>query len=512
MGDSTNHKTQFNADFLDRLLAEPESEVLDFKRMAGKTDSVIKTACAMSNGLGGIICLGVEDPGKGVGPDRLYGIDENPEALGNIKRDLVSRIVPSLEEPATLAPSVTELPCRLRDGNAGTIVLLAIHPGGAVHSIRDGGTYRRFGCQNRQLSASEITRLSLGRGVTSDTDTPVDIPIELLDTTVWQDYARHRGLSRPMAEQLRHLGLSRMDSNGRWLTTRAAVLLFAENPGGLLCRKCAIRIFHYQGHQIDYAPDTNLAGPPTTVNGPILNQIRAATDFVSGILRLGVQVTRRGFEIRQHYPIRVIQEAITNAAIHRDYSLDRDIQIRIFANRIEIESPGGFPGQVTLTNLRAIGSRPRNRTLVDHLREFPEPPNLDAGEGVRMMFSVLERDGLYPPVYRTEAELHEDVIRVDLRNELRESEWGMVQDYLREHGLIGNADVRRIVNSPDTAKISKLLREWVDAGLLAIANPARGKRSRVYRLASGNLNPVESQSPIMVALRAMMDDEFSRSE
>jgi predicted HTH transcriptional regulator len=72
---------------------------------------------------------------------------------------------------------------------------------------------------------------------------------------------------------------------------------------------------------------------------------------------------------------------------------------RVFANRIEIENPGLLPGGVTVNKAGAVGSRPRNRALVDHLREFPSPPNLDAREGVRMMKQTMSHASLYPPIF-----------------------------------------------------------------------------------------------------------------
>lgn len=44
----------------------------------------------------------------------------------------------------------------------------------------------------------------------------------------------------------------------------------------------------------------------------------------------------------------------------------------------------------------------RNPLIVSSLREFPEPPSIDAGEGVRMMFSTMKAVGLYPPFYINE--------------------------------------------------------------------------------------------------------------
>ena len=67
-----------------------------------------------------------------------------------------------------------------------------------------------------------------------------------------------------------------------------------------------------------------------------------------------------GFEIVQRYPVRVIKEAITNAVIHRDYHLATDVHIRIFSDRIEVESPGLFAGPVTVANIGQVGVFNRN--------------------------------------------------------------------------------------------------------------------------------------------------------
>lgn len=114
--------------------------------------------------------------------------------------------------------------------------------------------------------------------------------------------------------------------------------------------KCTIRLFHYRGDSVEHSENTNLLRPPKTIGGPVIRQIRDTLEAVRNELATGVQMGPLG------------------AVIHRDYRLSADIHIRIFANRIEVESPGLLPGPVTTANPGAIGSRPRNRALVDHLR------------------------------------------------------------------------------------------------------------------------------------------------
>ena len=442
------------------ILTRPEGPTFDCKRV-GSVESALKTAAAFANGDGGVLVLGVEDASKATGRDRLYGLAEKPEALAELERHVTGRTVPPLPTPL-----VEELPCILRDGTPGHIALIRVASSTAVHSIQDGGTYVRVRNISRQLSAAEIIELGLKRGVATVVEAPSAVPFDLLESSAWRDYRKQRELTRSIDEQLRLLGLAKQDGSGTWRPTIAAVLLFAEFPGELLNSKFAIRLFHYHGFQIEYTANTNLVKPPKTITGPILAQIRDASRAVLEELGSGVQVTPAGFELAQQYPVRVIREAITNAVLHRDYRLQADIHIRIFANRIEIESPGSFMAGITPANLTEAGSRPRNRVLVAHLREFPEPPNLDAGEGVKMMYATMEQSHLYPPVYQSEVDLGREAVVVTLLNEARVSAWDQVETWLKTHESIGNADLRLILNTDKTVTASKMLRAWVDAGLL----------------------------------------------
>src|SRR3989338_5713510 len=72
-------------------------------------------------------------------------------------------------------------------------------------------------------------------GVRSAESEPVAIDWGLLDTPTWAEFASGRGFgrTRPLPEQMAQLGLAEKVA-GEWMPRCAAVLLFAEEPGGLL--------------------------------------------------------------------------------------------------------------------------------------------------------------------------------------------------------------------------------------------------------------------------------------
>ncbi len=74
---------------------------------------------------------------------------------------------------------------------------------------------------------------------------------------------------------------------------------------------------------------------------------------------------------RWEYPKEVVREILVNALVHRDYSITgTDVMIAIFADRMEIQSPGRLPNTVTTEGMKAGLRYARNQTLVDVMRDY----------------------------------------------------------------------------------------------------------------------------------------------
>lgn len=462
---------------VETLLAQAESNRFDTKRVSGKmVGKALETICAFANTGGGTLALGLEDPAKAQASDRLYGLAENPEAVDELRRKTLTHLLPAMEGLRWV-----RVACRLRDGTDGHVLLLVVPQSSKVHSILDDGTWTRLDASNREMTAAEITELSYRRGVISAESEPVAVPFELLDSENWRRFSASRGfLSGDLADRLFRIGLAKR-VGGELQPVRAAVLLFADEPGGLLAAqqtRADVRVFHYRGNRIEAGAVPNLLKPPKTISGAIPLQIAKASAYVLDELAAGLTLAASGFKTLHRYPERVIKEAITNAVIHRDYRLNRDIQIRIFDNRIEIESPGLFPGTITPVNVAKAGSFARNPLIARNLREFPEPPNVDAGEGVRMMFAEMRAANLYPPFYGETRDTAQPSVIVSLLNEERPPIWEQVSDWMDRNGPLANSDLCRIAGV-DTLRASKMLKRWVEQGVL-LRDDSAGKRHTVY--------------------------------
>ena len=467
------------------LLAASESRTLDFKRISAKHGRMIETLCAFANTDGGLLVIGIgdaKDLKPGAKPEsRLFGVEENPEAFDLFYRQVMQRFDPPLVRLHWL-----RVACTLHNGQPGHVVMVRVDKSEQVHSVVGDGTWTRMDASNRQLSAPEITDLSYQRGVRSAETEPVAVPLELLDTAVWRSFVASRGLrAGTQGEQLLRIGLAEKVGEKdaeQVLPRRAAVLLFAEEPGGLLAAfggRADLRLMVYAGKEVGTGALPNLRKPPKTIRGPLIEQIDLAVKAVLDELAQGLTLASSGFKTRHQYPERVVKEAIVNAVIHRDYRLNRDIMVRVFDDRVVVESPGLLPGAITSANIQYARSKARNPLIAQNLREFAVPPNIDDGEGVRMMFGEMAAAKLYPPQYRQNTETAVETLSLTLFNEDRPAIWTEVNDWVERNGPIANADVCRIA-SVDTLKASKMLRAWVDRGLLEPL-PGRVRSNAAYR-------------------------------
>ncbi|RJQ39914.1 MAG: hypothetical protein C4550_04370 [Nitrospiraceae bacterium] len=485
-----------NQSIIERLVSWDESISFEAKRVSGKmVRKALETIVAFANTKGGILVLGMEDYSKAKGTDRLIGIQENAEAVDELQQKIQHKIIPPIPIDDVLWK---KLNCILHDGNSGEIVIISVPMSPKVHSIVEDGTWKRLEKGNREMTAAEINELCFSRGVISAESELVDVPFELLNTDSWRSYCENRGInSGDIKDRMFRIGLARKKDN-LILPTKAAVLCFAEDPSGILSSKDSVRVFHYAGTRIEHGAVPNLLKKPKTISGPLIKQITNAYEYVINEIAKGLTIATSGFETVHRYPTRVIREAITNAVIHRDYHITRDVHIRIFDNRIEVESPGLFPGNITTETIAYAGSFSRNPLIVNCLREFPEPPNIDAGEGVRMMFAAMQAQGLYPPFYSS----RRDSVVIFLLNEERPPVWEQVSEWINRNGFITNGQLCRIA-TVDTLKASKMLRKWVELEMLEV-DMSKGKKNARYRKAGS-----EADGNVIGLLSGLSDNKKS---
>jgi len=92
-------------------------------------------------------------------------------------------------------------------------------------------------------------------------------------------------------------------------------------------------------------------------------------------------------------------EAVVNAVVHRSYSMAGDhIRISIFPSRIEVSSPGRFPGFVDPSRPLEIARYARNPRIARVCSDLGYAQEL--GEGIRRMVDRMRGSGLGGPAAR----------------------------------------------------------------------------------------------------------------
>ena len=447
---------------IDDLLDLPEGQAFDCKRVEIKPTKVLETLCAFANSQGGTIALGIDDPQKVDREKRIVGVDAQESFLS----ELQNLIEKEFDPPLVKGISINKIPAINLQDKQDHIVLLNIPKSPDIHSLKSGNTFVRRGSSNYKIGVSEITRLRYEKGALKYENEPAaGTAVSVLDRGLLDQYKKDVGsLEANIQEFLRDNGLAVM-SGEQTVLTKAGVLLFAKNPAVALKSKCSIKVSHYYGKSRNYSGEPNFVTRPFTIEGPLLRQIEQAVNYYKRVAEMSPpKLIGARFFPSLLIPEWAFQEAVTNAVVHRNYYIEDDIQIRIFDDRIEIASPGTYPGHITPQNIRQERFA-RNVIIQRTLNRFIASPNLDIGEGVERIFQAMKDHNLYEPLYLP-ADQVPNKVELHLFNMQKINYWDTVKNYLAANYKINNQKTREITGITDSSKVSRMLKSWIDQGLI----------------------------------------------
>jgi ATP-dependent DNA helicase RecG len=418
----------------DLLLALDENHFVELKGTGVSTKKLGRTVSAFANSAGGDLYIGIAETDLlGSKVRTWHGFRDQEAANGHLQ---------SLEAlfPLGAEYSYEFLTC---PGSVGVALHITVQRTPQIARAHDKKVFVRRGAQNLEVKGAEaLRRLMLDKGIDSYEKHTVNADLTLLTQSA--NLAAFIKQVVPMqtpAVFVRKQALSRSNQ-----PVVAGVLLFAEEPQAVL-PKSGVKLFRYKATAPVGTRET-LAGDPIAIEGTtydlIYEAVKKTVAMVEGIQRLGP----KGFE-PVVYPDETLHEIVTNAILHRDYSIATDVQIRIFEDRIEVESPGRLPGHVTTRNILKTQFS-RNGVLVRLIHKFPNPPNKDVGEGLNTAFDAMKKSRLKPPVIRET----ESAVIVEIRHDKLATAEESVMDYLANHDEINNRTARELtgITSENTMK------------------------------------------------------------
>lgn len=366
---------EMSADLFWSAFGRHEHERLDFKRRLSR--SVLEAIAAMAMTDGGIVALGIRDDRSFTGT-RLRQEDRDG----------------ALDAGHKCGVDVQVREIRI-DGNP--VILIAVPEiRGRIVTTPDGRLLRRVGSACQPLVGDALARFVREREERSAEEEPAldlrlaDMRLDLVNRALLAD-GKRKVTRQTLVRGLIDLEVAKaaeppLDP----VILRSAALLFAEDPAKSV-PGAAIQIVRREG----VGPGPGPVSERRELRGPVADLLEEALAFIEGHTSHKEAVVGTHRERIPEYPRSVLREAVLNALAHRDYGLaGSTVDITIWDDRIEIRSPGPFPGHITLANMRAEHYS-RNRRLMHVLKLFDLVE--EYGEGIDRMFQEMEERLMEPP-------------------------------------------------------------------------------------------------------------------
>lgn len=428
-----------------RILALTEGHFGDVKAKEIAPSKLTKAVSAFANADGGELYIGISE-NKSTGQRDWAGF-ANPEAANG-----------HIQAFEALFPLGADFSYAFlsSDDDFGLVLQVLVHKTRDIKRASDGVPYLRRGAQSLPMDTPDkLRRLELDKGVVSfESDTvPADPMLVTNSLAVLEFMIQVIPTSEPAAwlqkQQLLQVGKP----------TVACILLFADEPQALLPKRCGIKIYRYATKDVDGTRDT-LTGQPLTVEGCTYRQIGEAVARTVQIIE-GLSTLGDGGVQKVSYPHEALHEIITNAVLHRDYSVADDVHVRVFENRIEVESPGRLPGHVTTDNI--LKERfARNGQLVRLINKFPNPPNKDVGEGLNTAFEAMRKLELKDP----QIEERPNSVLVHIRHERVDPPEVVIASYLENHDQITNKIARELCHIGSENRVKRIFEKMMERDLI----------------------------------------------
>lgn len=361
------------------LLDLPEDQWLDRKsaRVAGR--DLANSMIGFANAEGGFLVVGLQD-------GKVEGIGNDTGRENELLQANLDFCIPPVHAQVRWVDCVNER------GDPDRLLVLEMQPSEVVHANQRDEVFLRVGDENRRLGFAQRQELLYDKGQASYETRPSGAALDSLDGSLLRSYADALEARDPMS-LLRARELAKDDQ-----LTIAGCLLFAEFPQRFL-PEAFIRIVRYRGRDRGTGSRQQIV-EDVRIEGPLPDQILEARDIAKRLQPVRRALVEGGrFGNVPLVPEDAWLEGIVNAAIHRSYSAAGDhIRMEIFDDRIEISSPGRFPGLVDVTQPLSATRFARNPRIARVCSDLNFGQEL--GEGIRRMFEEMRAAGLNDPIYR----------------------------------------------------------------------------------------------------------------
>jgi ATP-dependent DNA helicase RecG len=367
-------------DIAPALLALAEDQWFDRKSIRVQPAALGNTLVALANAEGGTVVVGLSD-------GTVEGIVAASRRINDLRQAPIDFARPAV--PARFR----EVECMNARGDADRLLVVDVDPSDHVHENARGEVYLRVGDEDRRLTRSQAQELLYDKGQAAFEGTPTDATRDELDLPILRGYAD--ALGHPDVDRLLVArGLATPD--GR--LTVGAMLLFGDYPQSRY-PEAYVRVLRYRGTERGTGARQQLVHD-IRCEGAIPRLLHQSRGEIARLVPTRRALGADGlFGAVGIVPEDAWLEGLVNAVIHRSYSVMGDhVRVEIFDDRIEIESPGRFPGLVDPKDPVSVTRFARNPRIARVCADLQFGQEL--GEGIRRMFEEMRLAGLADPTYR----------------------------------------------------------------------------------------------------------------
>jgi len=430
------------------LICRQESHFFDKKSAKISGAALQKVVVALANADGGDVFVGIEDDKVDPLPERRWrGLPSMEEFNG---------LLQALQEISPQAPASMEF--LVAKDLSGYVLSIKIDKSPQVHQTSSKEVFIRKGAQSLPLKDPDhLIALKFAKGLASYEDTAVhNVPAEIVVEsselrTFLADFS-------PKTDALNFTVNENLLDLKTWDPKVCGLVLFAANPSAVIPTRAGVRITRYETKEDD--PERDHLAFSEAIEAPAYQLIHRTVERITSIMS-GINIwTIDGLKTAS-YPPEAIWEIVVNAIIHRDYSIADDVHVRIFDNRIEVQSPGRLPGFVTVENILDVRYS-RNKQIVRTLSRYQTPPNKDMGEGLNTAFQKMKEWRLKSP---TIEEVQNSVVVTIPHTSLAKPE-ELVIEFLLKNERITNRQGRELTGIKSENAMKNVFYSLRDEGII----------------------------------------------
>jgi len=368
------------------------------------------------------------------------------------------------------------------DTPQGTAVAIRVIRSTELHTLDDGRVLIRVGTENRPLVGDQVSHLAATKATGDfETDVVAGAGRSDLDDEIVQEYLvkrQERGrlaLSRPVDDVLVEIGA--LTDAGE--PTVAGLLLFGQEPQFYLPQSGLVFV-RFAGTEPRGPEGLPGYSRREEIQGALPRLIEAAWKVIWEEMRVAAVV--KGLEREEHteYPPFAVREALVNAVCHRDYRLrGRRIEMRMFDDRLEMISPGGLPGYITVDNI-VDEHFSRNPRIVGGLFQWGYIEEL--GLGIDRMIEDMVQAGHLPPEFKATPYSFTVTLRNVRERRAAPAAWERSMNerqlkalnYVHEQGSITNREYQALCPSVSSETLRLDLKDLVERDVLLRIGAKKG--------------------------------------